>query len=74
MKYIITLVLVLIGFLIIWKSEQVFEMFGTSNWAEEHLHGGTRLFIKLIGLAIILLSFLYVTGIVESILVAVFVR
>jgi len=48
--------------------------FGRIAWAEEKLgmEGGTRLFYKLIGLAIIILSFLIMMGIVQSILGAIF--
>ena len=57
-----------------WKSDWIMNNFGRIAWAEEKLgmEGGTRLFYKLIGLAIIILSFLIMMGIVQSVLGAIF--
>ena len=74
MKYFIGIICIGIGFLIMWKSDWIMNNFGRIAWAEEKLgmEGGTRLFYKLIGLAIIILSFLIMTGVVQSILGAIF--
>jgi len=74
MKYFIGIICIGIGFLIMWKADWIMNNFGRIAWAEEKLgmEGGTRLFYKLIGLAIIILSFLIMMGIVQSILGAIF--
>lgn len=74
MKYFIGIICIGIGFVIMWKSDWLMNNFGRIAWAEEKLgmEGGTRLFYKLIGLAIIILSFLIMMGIVQSILGAIF--
>lgn len=76
MRYIFGIIAVLIGFIIIWKSEWLLQNFGRIDWAEIHLgaDGGTRLFYKLLGLAIIIISFLYMSGFVEGLLLTIFVR
>lgn len=63
-----------VGFLIVWKAEWMMENFGRIAWAEEHLgsEGGTRLLYKLIGITTIVLSFLYMSGALSSILRAIF--
>lgn len=53
-----------IGFLITWKSEWIIQNFGSNDWAERTFgaSGGSRLFYKLIGVAIIFLGVLHLTG------------
>lgn len=74
MRYVIGLVFVLVGFVVVWKSEWFLTQFGRIPWAEEHLgtEGGTRLFYKLIGIAVILISFLYMGGFIEGIILRIF--
>ncbi|MBI4281151.1 hypothetical protein HY628_03060 [Candidatus Uhrbacteria bacterium] len=74
MRYFIGILAVLLGFLMIWKSEWLLQQFGRISWAEEHLggEGGTRLFFKLLGLAIIIFSFLYMGRFLEGILLWIF--
>ena len=64
MKYVVGIILIVIGFIIIWKSDWLMDNIGRIEWAEAHLgsDGGTRLFYKLIGVVIILLSFLLMSG------------
>lgn len=65
--------MIAIGFLIIWKSEKVFSWIGEIAWAEEHLGAGySRSFIKLMGLAIIIIAFLFMIGTVEGVLTRLF--
>lgn len=73
-KIIIGLIGIVIGFMAIWKSEWLLQNFGRIDWAEEKLgsDGGTRMFYKLFGLGLILLSFLFMFGFVEGILTAIF--
>lgn len=74
MRYIFGIIGIIIGFVIIWKSEWLLQQFGRFSWAEEHLgtSGGTRMFYKLIGMAIIILSFIYMGGFLEGILLRLF--
>jgi hypothetical protein len=56
---------VIIGFLLIRYSVALTEMFGTVAWAEEHLRpglAGTYSLYRLVGLAFIVLSLLYMFG------------
>lgn len=64
MKYIIGLIAIAFGTIFIVKTEWFIENFGTSSWAEEHMgtSGGSRLLYKLIGLVIIFLAMMGVTG------------
>lgn len=63
-----------LGFLIIWKSEWLYQNFGTVAWAEEHLgtEGGSRLFYKLFGLVLIFISFLGVSGLLGGMVLGIF--
>jgi len=53
-----------VGTFFVIKTEWFLENFGRVEWAEEHLgfEGGSRLFYKLIGILIIILGFLVVSG------------
>jgi len=53
-----------------FTAEWIFENFGTNAWAEDKLgtSGGTRLLIKLIGLVVIFVSLLYMSGLFEGFL------
>jgi hypothetical protein len=68
------IILIGIGFVITWKADWMMNNFGSIGWAEAHLgsEGGTRLLYKLIGITIIVLSFLYMSGILASILRGIF--
>lgn len=76
MRYLFGIIAIFIGFVIIWKSEWLFQQFGRIDWAEIHLgaDGGTRLFYKLLGLAVIIIAFLYMGGFIEGLLISIFVR
>ena len=74
-RYIIGFIGVGIGFLFVWKSNWLYQNFGAIQWAEQHLssgYGGTRFFYKLLGVLIIFLAFLYMTGLLEKILIKIF--
>lgn len=75
MQLLVMLPGIALGFLLVWKSEWILENFGRIDWAEVKLatSGGTRMFWKLVGLAIILLSLLYYTGCVQGALEFIFV-
>lgn len=65
---------IVLGFLIVWKSEWLYQNFGSVGWAEAHLgvEGGTRLFYKLVGFAIIIISMLGVSGLLGGLVLGIF--
>jgi hypothetical protein len=67
-KIVIGLILVLIGFLLVWKSEWFLYNIGRIDWAEQKLSGGTRIFYKLIGIGIIIIGFFIMTNLYQGIL------
>ena len=71
MRYVISILVIALGALITIKSEKLYSALGPVAWAEQHLgaEGGSRLFYKLIGIAIILFFFLYISGILQSLVV-----
>lgn len=69
MRYLISLLMLGIGVLFVWKTDGVVGTFGRVGWAERHLGGaGTYTFYKLLGLVLIVLAMLTVTGIGDKIL------
>ncbi len=68
--FFIGVLIIIIGFMVTWKSEWIFRNFGRVDWAEKHLsmEGGTRLFYRLIGLLIIIIGLLVISGIWSDIL------
>ena len=62
-RILIGLVLVAVGFLIVWKTRSFIEAFGTSAWAETKLGGGgTSLMYKGIGILVIFIGFMWATN------------
>ncbi|PIZ95606.1 MAG: hypothetical protein COX81_00540 [Candidatus Magasanikbacteria bacterium CG_4_10_14_0_2_um_filter_37_12] len=76
MKIIFGLVGIAVGTLLIIKTEWFIQNFGTSSWAENKIgfSGGTRLLYKLIGLVVIIIAILGMTGMLGGILISVFGR
>jgi len=74
MRYFLGIILLGVGFVIVWKSDWIMDNFGRIAWAEEKLgmEGGTRLFYKLIGIVVIIGAFMYMFGFFEPILYAIF--
>lgn len=74
MRYIVGIIGAVAGGLIVLKAEAIYRNFGPVGWAEQHLgtEGGSRLFYKLVGLAIALFSLLYMSGLLESIVLSIF--
>lgn len=72
MRYIVGAFLVLIGAVMVVKSEWFYQNFGSISWAEEHLgtSGGTRLAYKLIGLVLIFFGMLLITNMIQGFLMA----
>ncbi|MBP6859329.1 MAG: hypothetical protein KBC69_01755 [Candidatus Magasanikbacteria bacterium] len=70
MRYFVGLIMVLIGVLLVIKTEWFIQNFGNNAWAEEKLgtSGGTRLLYKLIGIAFIFFGFLAITNLLNNFL------
>lgn len=62
------------GALFVIKTEWFLNTFGRVEWAEAHLgtEGGTRLFYKLLGLFIIIVSMLGVAGLLGDVVLRLF--
>ena len=63
------IIMVLAGFLMNWKTEWIITNFGKLDWPEQHLgsDGCTRLFYKLLGVLLIALGFMTMTGLLGNI-------
>jgi len=74
MYFVIIIAIIAIGATLVIKTEWIYGFMGPIDWAEEHLgtEGGTRIFIKLLGIAIILGTFLWITGFMQNIVLAIF--
>ncbi len=71
MRYVIGIILVLVGIVMILKTEWLIENFGSSAWAEDKMgtSGGSRLLYKLIGVILIFFGFLFITNMISGFLV-----
>ncbi|MCD4761279.1 hypothetical protein K8R42_05315 [bacterium] len=69
-KFIFGLIVVGIGFLIIWKADWIMINFGRVGWADQHLgtEGGSRVFYKLLGSIIIIVGFMIATDLTDNLL------
>jgi len=74
MKFILSIILIVLGFLLVWQANWIVTNFGRIDWAEIHLgtDGGTRIFWKLLGLIIIIIAMLYMFGFIQGIIGAIF--
>lgn len=67
-RILLGIIIAVVGWLMVWKTEWFQAMLGYIAWAEEHLGGGgTRLFYKLLGTAIIILGFIVATNLFDTI-------
>ncbi|PIP27032.1 MAG: hypothetical protein COX30_04090 [Candidatus Moranbacteria bacterium CG23_combo_of_CG06-09_8_20_14_all_39_10] len=73
-QIIIGIVGIIVGTMMVAKSEWLLSAFGRVNWAEAHLgtEGGTRIFYKLLGLITIFVSLLIMTEMVEGVIITIF--
>lgn len=70
-RILIGLVLVAVGFIIVWKTRKFIESFGSIAWADQHLGGGgTAIMYKGIGIVFILVGFLWATNLWNAFLSA----
>ncbi|MDO8505104.1 MAG: hypothetical protein Q7S48_00780 [bacterium] len=76
MSYLVSIIGIAVGAVIVMYSEKIYNALGSVEWAERKLaaEGGSRLFYKLVGMGIILISFFYMSGILQSIGLAIFGR
>lgn len=74
LNIIIGILIVVAGFMVVWKSEWLLKNFGRVSWAEEHLalEGGTRLFYKFIGICFMFLGLFVAIGLWTDILRSIF--
>lgn len=74
MRIVAGILLVALGAALVIKAEWFYQNFGEIGWAQAHLgaEGGSRLMYKLIGLALVIIGFLVMTGLIGGILLSVF--
>jgi hypothetical protein len=74
--YIIGILAIVVGIILVIKTEWFLQSFGPIGWAEENLgtSGGSRLAYKLIGIAFIIISMMGMTGMLGQIIIGVFGR
>lgn len=70
LRIIIGLLIVVIGFSMVWKTVWYLRTFGRIRWAERYLglEGGSRLFYKLLGVVIIFLGVFLATNLLGGII------
>ncbi len=70
MKYIIGLIFTVLGFFVVWKTGAIMSFTGRIAFAEKYLgtEGGTRIFLKIIGVIIIIISWMYMFNLGEGII------
>ena len=74
MNIFLGILAIALGIVIVVKSDWFVENFGTIAWAEQHMgtSGGSRLMWKLIGIALIIVSFLIMTGTLQTVVLSIF--
>jgi len=67
-RIILGIVVMLIGFFMVWKTVAVQRWTGMIQWAEEKLgSGGTNTFLKFLGVGIIFIGILIATNIISDV-------
>lgn len=70
-RIIIGLLMVGAGFLVVWKTRNIEDMFGPIDWAEAKLGGGgTNMMYKFIGVVVIFVGFMVMTNLWNAFLEA----
>lgn len=74
MKFVFGPLAIIIGAIMVIKTEWFLENFGSISWAEEHLgtEGGSRLAYKLMGLTLIIGSLMIMTNVLQAIMLSIF--
>lgn len=70
MGYFLAIVVIVVGFMMVWKTQWFIQNFGTSDWAERHM--GSYMFYKLMGITAIVVAFLGMTGSLGDIILGIF--
>ena len=75
-RFAVTLLLMVIGFTMVWRTTWFLGVFGRVPWAETHMTssfgsgmGGSWMWYKLLGVLIIVVAILYLTGVLQILLV-----
>ena len=70
---LIGIIIIVAGFLLAWKTEAVHKFTGRVAFAEKYFgtEGGTRLFYKLLGIFIMMVGFMVLTGFYKGFLRAI---
>ena len=71
MPWFVGLIFLGIGFILVLKTQWFYDFLGPIDWAEQHM-GGTRFFLKLLGVVLIVGTFLGWTGILGSLFQGIF--
>ncbi len=76
MMYFFGVLVILLGVVLVIKTEWFLQNFGAIDWAEQHLgtSGGSRLMYKLIGIIFIVLSMMGMTGMLGTVILNTFGR
>ena len=74
MNWLIGLIVILVGVFMVIKTQWIYDFTGPIEWAEQHLgtEGGTKVFIKLLGVVLIIGTFLAATGILGNLILGIF--
>lgn len=74
MTYILGILAIALGATLVIKTEWFLSNFGSMAWAERYLgtEGGSRLAYKLIGVAMIIISMMGMTGVLGNIIIGTF--
>ncbi|MFA6475411.1 MAG: hypothetical protein WCV88_04420 [Patescibacteria group bacterium] len=75
-RFLVGIGMIMAGAFLIIKTELMVSWFGRIGWAEEKLgaEGGTRIFYKIIGMVLIVLAFMIMSGKIIGVLDFVFKR
>lgn len=75
-RFAITLLLITVGFSMVWRTPWFLDIFGRVPWAEQHMTtslgagmGGSWMWYKLLGVLVIAVAILYLTGVLQLLLV-----
>lgn len=72
MTIILGLIAIVVGVLIVIYTEWIIKNFGVNDWAEAHFAGGSRFLYKVIGVGLVFVSLIVMTGLGGEILVGTF--
>lgn len=73
LRYILTPIGILVGLLMVIKTDWFLKVCGRINWAEKYLStdGGSRLFYKLLGILVIIICFMIMIGTFQVLLLKI---